>query len=147
MQFTYEASATIPMGPQAVLDHWSQADTLPRHLTHVRAIAEGDTDDVARLVIVLDGRHVEFVVQRTMCSETAVCWQNLGERLIYVLTVEAEPLDSVPSETRLKLTVSYDPPGFLPDIMESLGRNKSFRTALENDVKCYRDHFFVVASV
>lgn len=135
MQFTHEASVTVEAPARDVRRHWDDVHHLPRYLTHLRATAPGDDDDLARLVIVLDGRHIEFAAQRTVCADETLCWQSLGPTFLYVLTVTIEQAKS--GGTRVHINVAYDPPGFLPDIAESLGLAKTFRRTLENDLRRY----------
>ena len=135
MQFTHEVTFVVASPWQDVWSDWADIHALPRLLSHVRATAPGDCDDMARLVIVLDGRHVEFAVERTMCAAQTLCWQSLGEMFLYVLTLRVETARE--GGTEILLTVAYDPPGFLPDIAESLGRSRVFKHTLEADLRRY----------
>jgi len=135
MQFSHEASVTVEASLRDARAHWGDVHGLPRLLSHVRGTAPGDTDDLARLVIVLDGRHIEFAVERTMCSDDTLCWQSLGPTFIYLLSISVQPERG--GGTRVTVNVAYDPPGFLPDIAESLGTSKLFRRALEADLRRY----------
>ena len=135
MQFTHEVTFTVASPWQEVWGDWADIHALPRFLSHVRATAPGNGDDLARLVILLDGHHVEFAAQRTMCAEQTLCWQSLGELFLYVLTLRVET--TCEGGTQLAVTVAYDPPGFLPDIAEALGRSRVFKQTLENDLRRY----------
>lgn len=126
---------TVEVGPRDTRSHWSDIQSLPRLLSHLRGTAPGDADDLARLVIVLDGRHIELAVQRTACSDDLICWQGLGPTFVYLLSVAVQPERT--GGTRVTVNVSYDPPGFLPDIAESLGTSRVFRRALESDLRRY----------
>ncbi len=135
MQFTHEAQISVEAPCGDVWDDWSQVHHLPQFLSHLRGTAAGDEPDLARLVIALDGRHLEFAAQRTMCDRETVCWQSLGPNFLYVLTVCVSACRD--GKTAVSVVVAYDPPGFLPDIAESLGRSKVFRAALEDDLRRY----------
>jgi len=135
MQFTHEAQISVEAPCGDVWDDWSSVHHLPQFLSHLRGTAVGPEDDLARLVIALDGRHLEFAAQRTMCESETVCWQSLGPSFLYVLTVCVAPCHD--GKTAITVVVAYDPPGFLPDIAESLGRSKVFRAALEDDLRRY----------
>ncbi len=136
MRFSHEATVTVDAPLHEVRAHWADIHRLPHHLSHLRATAPSDTDDdLARLVIVLDGRHLEFAAQRTMCDDDTLCWQSLGPAFLYLLTVGMTPAGD--DGTQVTLHVAYDPPGFLPDIAESLGLSKGFRRTLESDLKRY----------
>lgn len=137
MQFTHVTNCCVPVPPGEILAQWTAAESLPRHLTHIRAIAAGESGDVARAVIILEGRHIEFVVQRTMCGSDSVCWQSLGDNFLYVLTVDARRNAS--DETAVQFTVAYDPPGFLPDVLETCGRGRHFKQAFEQDIACFKE--------
>lgn len=135
MQFSHEARVTIEAPLRDVRSHWIDIHKLPCYLSHLRGTAPSEAeDDLVRLVIVLDGRHIEFPAQRTMCDENTICWQSLGRTFLYVLSVSLTPAND---GTEVVVTVAYDPPGFLPDIAESLGLAKSFRRTLEADLRRY----------
>ena len=135
MQFSHEATVTVDAPLCDVWAHWMDIYRLPRYLSHLRATAPSETDeDLARLVIVLDGRHIEFAAQRTMCHDDTICWQSLGPTFLYLLTVSLAPTRD---GTHVTLHVAYDPPGFLPDIAESLGLSRTFRRTLESDLHLY----------
>jgi uncharacterized membrane protein len=138
MQFTHEANVSVVARPGDLLPHWADAFALPRQLTHVRAVAPGEGDDLARFVIMLAERHIEFAAQRTMCTEQTICWQSVGPSFLYVLTVGIKP--ACERTTALTVTVAYDPPGFLPDIVESIGLKKQFRQMLETDLRRYAQY-------
>lgn len=133
MQFTHEAQISVEAPCGDVWEDWSNVHHLPQFLSHLRGTAKGPEADLARLVIALDGRHLEFAAQRTMCEHETMCWQSLGPSFLYVLTVS--PCQG--NKTSVTVMVAYDPPGFLPDIAESLGRSKVFRAALEDDLRRY----------
>lgn len=135
MQFSHEAQVSVDAPRGDVWEDWSDVHHLPKFLSHLRGTAAGSEADLARLVIALDGRHLEFAAQRTMCESETVCWQSLGPNFLYVLTVCVSPCRG--NKTSVTVMVAYDPPGFLPDIAESLGRSKVFRTALEDDLRRY----------
>ena len=134
MQFTHEVRTTVPLAPPHAQAHWTEADHLPHCVSHVRAALRDTADDLARIVIMLDGRLIEFAAQRTMCAEHTVCWQSLGPSFLWVLTAQFAPHEM---GTELTVTVAYDPPGFLPDVAEAIGTRKVFRRALEADLKRY----------
>ena len=135
MQFTHEVTATHASPSEAVWEDWASIHALPRFMSHVRAVAAGEGEDTARLVILLDGSYVEFAVERTMCASQTLCWQSLGETFLYVLSLRLETASE--RETEIILSVAYDPPGFLPDIAESLGRGRKFKQTLEADLQRY----------
>lgn len=143
MQFTHEIARHAPAGWEALWADWNDVSALPRRLSHVRAVACAESEDLARFVIFLDGRHREFAVQRTMCGDRTLCWQSLGEVFLYVLTLRLEP--SGDGATVMTLTVAYDPPGFLPDIAETLGLSRRFRQVLEADLHRYVEALPVAA--
>lgn len=135
MQFTHEAQINVDAPCGDVWEDWSNIHHLPQFLSHLRGTASGDEADLVRLVIVLDGRHLEFAAQRTMCESKTLCWQSLGPSFLYVLNVTVSPCRD--NKTTVTVMVAYDPPGFLPDIAESLGRSKVFKAALEDDLRRY----------
>jgi uncharacterized membrane protein len=135
MQFTHEATVTIETPLRDVRAHWTGPDALCGRLSHIRATAPGPAADLACLVICLDGRDLEFAVQRTMCTDETVCWQSLGETFLYVLTVCLQ--DGKTGGAQITVTVAYDPPGFLYDIAESLGWHKGFQRDLDRDLARY----------
>jgi uncharacterized membrane protein len=140
MQFTHEASATVDGPPHLVLADWSDVSRLPRILSHVRATAIGDADDLGRMVIMLDGSHIEFAAQRTMCDRETICWQNLGhDDFEYILTVAVHPADH--GGSHVHVNCCYDPPGFLTDILETLGFSRTFQRGLEADLQGYSECF------
>jgi uncharacterized membrane protein len=139
MQFTHEASATVDAPPHLVLADWSDVGRLPCILTHIRAIAPGEAEDLGRLVIMLDGSHIEFAAQRTMCDRETICWQNLGhEDFEYILTVQVRPVEH---GAHVHINCCYDPPGFLTDILETLGFSRTFQRILEADLRRYAECF------
>jgi len=139
MQFTHEACTIAPAPVRSVRADWEDADALPRFLSHIRAVARDASDDLARLVIMLDGRHLEFPAQRTMCDDDTLCWQSLGRAFLYVLSVRLEPLAA---GTRVTVTIAYDPPGFITDLMETMGLGKLFQHTLESDLRRYADETY-----
>lgn len=139
MQFTHEASATVDGPPHMVLEDWADVSRLPCLLSHVRATAAGDAADIGRMVIMLDGSHIEFAAQRTMCDRETVCWQNLGhDEFDYILTVGLRPVEK---GTHITVHCCYDPPGFLTDLLEKLGFSRIFQRDLDGDLRRYAESF------
>ncbi len=136
MQFTHEIALTALVPWRDVWAEWNDVRALPRLLSHIRAAAADDHEDLAHLVICLEGRHLEFAVERTMCAGTTLCWQSVGALFLYVLSLRLETLPEGGGVT-LTLTVAYDPPGFLPDIAESLGLSRKFGRELDADLRRY----------
>jgi uncharacterized membrane protein len=136
MQFTHEVTLTVDAPWRDVWREWNDVRLLPRLLSHIRAADPGEHEDLARLVIHLEGRHLEFAVERTMCADRTLCWQSLGELFMYVLSLRLDTPTSG-SGILLTLSVAYDPPGFLPDIAESLGLSRKFGRELEADFRRY----------
>jgi uncharacterized membrane protein len=134
MHFTHEVDITVEVPARDILSQWTEAHALPKYLSHIRATALDDSSDIARLVIVLNGHHIEFPAQRTMCSDDMICWQNLSDNFEYILTVQAK---ATKDATRVTINVSYDPPGFIFDVAEALGLSKVFRRNLESDLASY----------
>jgi len=137
MRIAHEASIAVAAPVPKVWAHWSEITRLPLLLSHLRATALDDCADLARLVIVLDGRHIEFAAQQTMKTDETICWQSLGDTFLYVLSVSVRA-DSA-EQSALTVNVAYDPPGFLPDIAESLGTRRTFRKTLDRDLKRYAE--------
>ena len=96
----------------------------------------GEAEDAARLTVLLEGRQVEFAAERTMCADRTLCWQSVGPLFLYLLSLRLEK-PKRGSGVALTLTVAYDPPGFLPDIAESLGLSRRFRQQLDADFRRY----------
>lgn len=139
MQFTHETTATVDGPPHVVTADWSDVSRLPRILTHVRATVAGDAEDLGRMVIMLDGSHIEFAAQRTMCDRETICWQNLGHAdFEYILTVSVRPSGR---GSIVHVNCCYDPPGMLTDILERLGFSHTFQRDLEADLKRYASAF------
>ena len=138
MQFNHEATVTVDGPTQAVLNQWSDITCLPQILSHIRATARGEVDDIGRMVIVLDVRHLEFAAQRTMCDRETICWQNLGHDFEYVLTVSAH---ATQDGTLVRVNCCYDPPGILTDLLETLGFSQTFQRQFEQDLKTYGETF------
>jgi uncharacterized membrane protein len=136
MQFTHEVTLTALVPWRDIWAEWNDVRALPRLLSHVRAAAPDDHEDLARLVICLEGRELEFTVERTMCADRTLCWQSVGALFLYVLSLRLGTLPSGGGVT-LTLTVAYDPPGFLPDIAESLGLSRKFGRELDADLRRY----------
>ena len=90
MQFTHEVTLTADAPWRDVWAEWNDVRALPRLLSHVRAAAPGDHEDLARLVIALEGRHLEFAVERTMCADRTLCWQSVGALFLYVLSLRLD---------------------------------------------------------
>ncbi len=135
MQFTHEVCLSADAPWRDVWVEWNDVHALPRLLSHVRTTAAGEHEDLARLVILLDGRHLDFAVERTMCADRTLCWQSQGALFLYVLSLRLDPAHG--GRTDLTLTVAYDPPGFLPDVAESLGLSRRFKQTLEADLRRY----------
>ena len=136
MQFTHERTLIIDAAQREVRAHWEGADALAARLSHIRTVTPCPEDDLSHFVICLDACHLEFAVQRTMCTDDTLCWQSLGTEFLYVLCVS---LQADGAGTRLTLTVAYDPPGFLADIAESLGMGRLFERALDTDLRRYAE--------
>lgn len=135
MQFTHEVALTALAPWRDIWAEWNDVRALPRLLSHVRAAAPDGHEDLAHLVICLEGRELEFAVERTMCADRTLCWQSVGALFLYVLSLR---LDTLPKGgVTLTLTVAYDPPGFLPDIAESLGLSRKFGRELDTDLRRY----------
>ena len=135
MQFTHEVCREAEVPWREVWCEWNDLRALPRLLTHICDAAAGAHEDLARLTILLDGRCVEFAAERTMCADRTLCWQSQGELFLYVLSLRVETARN--GKTLLTLSVAYDPPGFLPDIAETLGLSRRFARALEADLDRY----------
>lgn len=135
MQFTHEVTLTVLAPWRDIWAEWNDVRALPRLLSHVRAAAPDDHEDLAHLVICLEGRHLEFSVERTMCADCTLCWQSVGALFLYVLSLRLDTLSK--GGVTLTLTVAYDPPGFLPDIAESLGLSRKFGRELDADLRRY----------
>ncbi len=136
MQFTHEVTLTALAPWRDIWAEWNDVRALPRLLSHVHAAAPDDHEDLARLVICLEGRELEFAVERTMCADRTLCWQSVGSLFLYVLSLRLDTLPKGGGVT-LTLTVAYDPPGFLPDIAESLGLSRKFGRELDADLRRY----------
>ena len=139
MEFNYEATAIVDAPPSVVFSDWASAVKLPHLLTHVRATAQADADDLARLVVMIDGHHVEFAAERTMCCESSICWQSLGEEFYYVLSLTIEKIDM--GRCTITAHVTYDPPGFLYDLFETLGLSRGLGNCLAEDLSRYGASF------
>ena len=135
MQFTHEITLTADAPWRTVWAEWNTVHRLPHLLSHISAAVPGD-EDTAHFTVLLEGRQVEFTAQRTMCADQTLCWQSMGSLFLYVLSLH---LEKPPHGTGidLTLTVAYDPPGFLPDIAESLGLSRRFKHDLETDFRRY----------
>ncbi len=136
MQFTHEVSMTAGAPWRDIWAEWNDVRALPRLLSHVRAAEPNGHEDLARLIICLEGRHLEFAVERTMCADNTLCWQSVGAWFLYVLSLRLDTLPNGGGVT-LTVTVAYDPPGFLPDIAESLGLSRKFGHELNADLRRY----------
>ncbi len=135
MQYTHEITLTADAPWRTAWAEWNAITRLPHLLSHIRA-AEPLDDNRACLTVLLEGREVAFAAERTMCADQILCWQSVGSLFLYVLSLHLEkPKQS--SGVTLTLTVAYDPPGFLPDIAESLGLSRRFKHDLEADFTRY----------
>ena len=136
MQFTHEITLTADAPWRTVWAEWNTVHRLPKLLSHVCDARPGDAEDMAYFTVLLEGRQVEFAAQRTMCADQTLCWQSLGSLFLYVLSLRLEK-PKHGSGIALTLTVAYDPPGFLPDIAETLGLSRRFKHELEADFRRY----------
>jgi len=139
MQFTHEITLTANAPWRTVWAEWNTVDRLPHLLSHVCDAEPMDTeekDDMACFTVLLEGRKVQFAAERTMCADQTLCWQSVGSLFLYVLSLHLEK-PKKGSGIVLTLTVAYDPPGFLPDIAETLGFSRRFKHELEADFKRY----------
>ena len=135
MQFTHEILLTADAPWRTVWAEWNTVDRLPRLLSHVCDVEPVD-DDRADFTVLLEGRKVQFAAERTMCAGQTLCWQSVGSLFLYVLSLRLEE-PKKGNGMELTLTVAYDPPGFLPDIAETLGFSRRFKHELEADFKRY----------
>ncbi len=136
MQFTHEVALPVRAPWREIWAEWNDVRALPRLLSHVSAAAPGGHEDLAEFAIGLEGRHIEFAAERTMCVDQTLCWQSTGSLFLYVLSLRLDALPDGGGVT-LTVTVAYDPPGFLPDIAESLGFSRRFKRDLEADLRRY----------
>lgn len=136
MQFTHEITLTADAPWRTVWAEWNSVQRLPHLLSHLCAAVPTDAEDTAIFTVLLEGRQVEFAAQLTMCADQTLCWQSLGPLLLYVLSLRLEK-PRRGSGIELTLTVAYDPPGFLPDIAESLGLSRRFGRELDADFRRY----------
>ena len=136
MQFTHEITLTAEAPWRTVWAEWNTVHRLPRLLSHVCAASAAEADDTAYFTVLLEGREIEFAAQLTMCADKTLCWQSLGAHFLYLLSLRLDT-PKHGSGIELTLTVAYDPPGFLPDIAESLGLSHRFKRQLEADFRCY----------
>ncbi len=136
MQFTHEITLAADVPWRVIWAEWNSVSRLPHLLSHVCAAVPADAEATAIFTVRLEGREVEFAAQLTMCADRTLCWQSLGPHLLYVLSLRLEK-PRRGSGIELTLTVAYDPPGFLPDIAESLGLSRRFRRDLEADFRRY----------
>ena len=135
MQFTHEVTLTAGIPWRDIWAEWNDIRALPRFLSHVLAAVADDHEDLAHIAICLEGRQLEFAVERTMCADRTLCWQSVGSLFLYVLSLRLETLPK--GGVTLTVTVAYDPPGFLPDIAESLGLSRKFGRELDADLRRY----------
>ena len=136
MQFTHEITLTAGIPWRTVWADWNDVRCLPHLLSHVCAAVPTEAEDTAIFTVLLEGRQVEFAAQLTMCADQTLCWQSLGSLFLYVLSLRLEKPKRGPG-IALTLTVAYDPPGFLPDIAESLGLSRRFGRELDADFRRY----------
>lgn len=136
MQYTHEITLTAAAPWRVIWAEWNTVYKLPHLLSHISAVVPTSTEDTAIFTVLLEGREVEFAAQLTMCAGQTLCWQSLGPHFLYVLSLcLAKPKRGPGIE--LTLAVAYDPPGFLPDIAESLGLSRRFKRDLEADFRRY----------
>ena len=135
MQFTHEIALVADAPWRTIWAEWTSVHRLPHLLSHIRAAAPMD-DDRACFVVRLEGRDVEFAAERTMCADRTLCWQSVGDMFLYVLSLRLDK-PAQGSGVALTLSVAYDPPGFLPDIAESLGLARRFKHELAADFTRY----------
>jgi uncharacterized membrane protein len=137
VNFSHERTVLVDRGVEEVCAEWAVARNLPSLLSHVRAAEMREHEpDIARIVVVIDGRLVETAVQCTMSENGMVCWQSLNTHIPYLLNIHAAEDES--GKTAVQVTVSYDPPGILPDIVETVGGGGlSFAAVLEHDLRAY----------
>jgi len=145
LEFIHEVPVAVPAAAHAVIADFADVGALPKIFSHIRATAAGDADDLARMIIILDGHHLEFAAQRTSASNDEVCWQSLVDDLYYVLCITARPKSS--EHCAVQVCISYDPPGFINDICETFGRKHAFRRKLEDDLRRYAQSFAVAPAV
>ncbi len=136
MQFTHEVTLTAQAPWRDIWAEWNDVRRLPRLLSHVCDAVPLDAEDTACFTVLLEGRHIEFAAERTMCADKTLCWQSLGPHFLYLLTLRLETPRRGPGAA-LTLTVAYDPPGFLPDLAESLGLSRRFAHQLDTDFRRY----------
>lgn len=136
MQFTHEITLTADAPWRTVWAEWNDVRRLPHLLSHVCAAVPTGAEDTAIFTVLLEGREVEFAAQLTMCADQTLCWQSLGPHFLYLLSLRLEKPRRGPG-IALTLTVAYDPPGFLPDIAESLGLSRRFGRELDADFRRY----------
>ena len=136
MQFTHEITLTAGVPWRTVWAEWNSVSRLPHLLSHICAARSTDAEDMACFTVLLEGRQVEFAAQLTMCADHTLCWQSVGPLFLYVLSLRLEkPQRGLGIE--MTLTVAYDPPGFLPDVAETLGFSRRFGRELEADFRRY----------
>lgn len=138
MRFTHETAVTVDGTPYSVFAEWSDLSNLPQLLSHVSAATLGDEQDIGSMVVTLAGADIEFVAERTMCSDDTICWQNVGTDFEYVLTATVKP---VAKGALVMVNCSFDPPGVLPDFIETLGFHHTFCRELDHDLQRYRQTF------
>ncbi len=136
MQFTHEITLTADAPWRTVWAEWNSVQRLPHHLSHLCAVTPTEAEDAAIFTVLLEGRQVEFAAQLTMCADQTLCWQSTSSLFLYVLSLHLEK-PKRGSGIELTLTVAYDPPGFLPDIAESLGLSRRFGRELDADFRRY----------
>ena len=140
MIFSHESSALLDKSVTEICEEWAVARNLPSLLSHVRAAELRDTEpDIARIIIVIEYKLIEIPIQRTMCEDGMVCWQSLDPKNQYILNVVASNVEA--GKSLLHVTVAYDPPGVIPDIVETLGGGASFEHTLNTDLHAYRATF------
>ena len=136
MQFTHEIMLLADAPWRAIWAEWNSVHRLPHLLSHVSAAVPTAAEDTAIFTVLFEGREIEFAAQLTMCADQTLCWQSVGPHFLYLLSLRLEK-PRRGSGIELTLTVAYDPPGFLPDIAESLGLSRRFKHELEADFRRY----------
>jgi uncharacterized membrane protein len=137
VNFSHECSALLDKSVKEICLEWATARTLPSLLSHIRAAELRDHEpDIARIIVSIEHVLFEIPIQRTMCEAGMVCWQSLDPKHPYVLNVVVSTVEA--GKSLLHVTVAYDPPGVIPDIVETLGGGAAFTHTLDTDLHAYR---------